>query len=254
MSNEMVVWSNEQINLIKDTCCKNSTDDELKMFLYVAKKTGLDPLTKQIYSVARWDSKLGREVRTTQTSIDGFRVVAERSGKYAGQVGPFWCGEDGKWQDVWLSQTPPIAAKVGVIRSDFREPLYAVANFSAYVQKGKDGKATRFWAQMPELMIAKVAEALALRKAFPQDLSSLYTSDEMGQANHEEVSRVRLLSQEKINEAQQLAGRIIDDVTFEKVTLAIKDAKDDVQLNGFIKRINEIIDEQERANDSEKKA
>lgn len=179
----------EQIQIIKDTICKGATDSELKFFIQVCKKTGLDPLTRQIYSISRWDKQAGKEIRTIQTSIDGFRVIAERSNQYGGQDGPYWCDKSGVWSDVWIHDYPPTACKVGVIRHGFDKPLYAVARFNDYAQKNRDGSLGKFWQAMPSLMIAKVAEALALRKAFPNDLSGIYTSDEMAQADISDLSK-----------------------------------------------------------------
>jgi phage recombination protein Bet len=174
----------EKRELLARTLCAGASRDEMDLFFSVCDRTGLDPFARQIYAVKRWDSRSRREVMQTQVSIDGFRLVAQRSGEYAGQTAVAYCGTDGKWVDVWLHDEPPAAARVGVYRKGFVEAVTSVALFREYAQRNKEGGLTAMWGKMPTVMIAKCAEALALRKAFPAELSGLYTAEEMAQQDN----------------------------------------------------------------------
>lgn len=160
-------------------------------YLHLCQKRGLDPFLKQVYLVGRNQRQRGggyATVYTPQTGIDGFRVLATRAARRAGIEYEYedtvWFGPDGSKHEVWLSAEPPAAAKVVVLKNGKR--FSAVALYSAYVDTDRDGNPKNRWKADPAGMTAKCAEALALRKAFPEDLGDLYTDDEMAHLDDEQ--------------------------------------------------------------------
>jgi len=169
MSTAITTWTPDQVQLISSTIAPGCTNDELRLFAYACQRTGLDPFSKQIYAIKRGGKM------TIQAGIDGLRAIAERTGQLDGSE-TYWCGEEGDWRDVWLSSKPPVAAKTIVHRKGSQHPFVGVARFADY------NAGQGLWSKMPAAMIAKCSEALALRKAFPADMSGVYTTDEMDQA------------------------------------------------------------------------
>ncbi len=174
-------FSNDQIETIKDVFCKGLSNDEFKIFLYSCERTGLDPFAKQIYAVKRNDKKLGREVMTIQTGIDGYRLIADRCGNYAPGRKPTY-EYDAKRNLISATSYVKKLTKDGTWHEVEAEALYV-----EYMQ-GYDGKPGGMWSKMAHTMLAKCAEALALRKAFPSQLSGIYTQEEMQQADAIDVT------------------------------------------------------------------
>ena len=166
-------WTQEQTQLISSTIAPGCTQDELKLFAYACQRTGLDPFSKQIYAIKRVCA--GGSKMSIQVGIDGLRAVAERTGQLDGSE-TFFCGPDGEWKDVWLAKEPPAAAKTIVYRKGASHPFVATARFDDFNAK------QNLWLKMPAVMIGKCSECACLRKAFPADLSGLYSVDEMEQA------------------------------------------------------------------------
>lgn len=169
-------WSSEFTKLVVDTLLKPkgraATGAEVALFAEHVKRTGLDPFSRQICAVFR--NSGGQQQMSIQVQIDGLRLQAERTGKYEGQQPIQWCDAEGNWSDVWLKAEPPAAARAAVYKTGMREALVAVATWREFRQTSP------MWERMGPHMLAKCAEALALRKAFPNETSGLYTPEETG--------------------------------------------------------------------------
>ena len=160
----------QKVELVKNTIAKGASDDELLLFLGLCQRTGLDPFMKQIYLIERWAD--GKRTMVPQTGIDGFRLLADRTDRYTpGREPTFTYDESGNL----------IAATAYVkkwVRGDWHE-VAATAHYSEYVQTKKDGTPNKFWKEKPHVMLAKCAEAIALRRAFPAELNGIYAPEEM---------------------------------------------------------------------------
>lgn len=177
ISPEQRHWTEQQLAAIGDCIIgdpRQATAPMLDQLLHVCQHTGLDPWARQIYLRVQ----AGRG--SMQASIDGLRLVAQRAARADGCRLSYrpteWCGPDGQWRDIWLADEPPAAARITVTIGDSAYP--AVARWAEY------GTDRGMWRKMPALMLGKVAEALALRRSCPADLSGLYTHEEMTQAEH----------------------------------------------------------------------
>lgn len=155
----------------------------VEAFAQTISRTKLDPIARQIYCIERGGKY------TIQVGIDGARLVAQRSGEYAGQKPIQWTSDGETWVDVWLKDEPPKAARAGVMRRGFTEPLLAVATWDSYAPYF-NGKLSQMWQQHGALMLGKCAEMLALRKAFPMELSGLYVSEELQASEPEPVVEI----------------------------------------------------------------
>jgi phage recombination protein Bet len=200
--------TDEQMQLVKTQCvAPDAPDDVLRLHMQLCKNYGFDPMGNMLVWQKRWDKRSGQHRWNRVTTIDGFRSIAGDTGEFQGRIGPHFSGngdawiqkdESGKplydenglvkkiWVEAWVGTEPPVFARVGIWRTGFREPLFTVCRWDSYVQTDREGAVAGLWRSMPEVMLAKCAEASALRAAFPKRLAGLYERAEMLQADNPE--------------------------------------------------------------------
>ena len=195
-----------EAEILRSAICREGSAEDFALFVQVCKKTGLDPFAKQIFPVFRWSAEAKKKVMTIQTSIDGYRVIAERTGNYA----------PGKEVVFTYDESNELRSATAYVKKLTRDGTWheisATAFWEEYAQITKEGKLTQFWAKMPHVMLSKCAESIALRKAFPAELSGLYTQEEMQNsiAVENEAMNSITLSQEQVDQILELVGEDID--------------------------------------------
>lgn len=182
-------FNSKQIDILKNSICKGVSNEEFEIFLMACMKTQLDPFMRQIYAVKRKSKKPDGswgETMTIQTGIDGYRLIAERTERYAPGPEPTY---------VYDANGNLISA-TSYIKKQTKDGTWHTVSASAYVDEYMqtftdkatgEKKPTGLWVSMPKTMLAKCAEAQALRKAFPAEMSGVYTKEEMQQADQSEI-------------------------------------------------------------------
>lgn len=194
-------FNHEQVEILKNVICKGISDEELKVFLMACQKTQLDPFMKQIYAIKRWDSRVNKYVMTIQTGIDGYRLIAERTEKYApGPKPSFEYDVNGN-----------LIAATAYVKKMTTDGTWHVVECEAYLDEycqtttdkiTGDKKPSGMWSNMQRNQLAKCAESLALRKAFPAEMSGVYTKEEMRQAEFQDSHKK--LTQEQADDLEMI--------------------------------------------------
>jgi len=164
--NAVVYFSEAEKKTIRETIANNLDDSQFTIFLYTAQALGLNPLVNEICAVTYKNRNTGRSDMSIQVMRDGFLTIAHRSGKFAGLESGVKTDENGKILYGWAK----------VYHKDFTVPLYQEADFEEYYTPEKGGRPT-LWKSKPKTMIKKVAESMALRKAF--NVNGVYAPEEM---------------------------------------------------------------------------
>ena len=204
-------WTDVQKAAFGSIGLANVPDADKQAFLHICQRSGLDPFGKEIYLIGRKDDSMPNGMKyTAQTGIDGYRHIAQRTNEFEGREGPWWCGPDGQWRDVWLEDAPPSAAKVRIYRRG-KPAFEAVAVFKEFAPMYWDNRTRKMvlfqmWKKMPSHMLAKCAEALAIRQGFPREAAGIYVTEEMHQADAAEQEQSRLrIENERARQRAELA-------------------------------------------------
>lgn len=223
-------YSPQQLSLIKKTVAKDCNDLEFDLFVEIARRQGLDPFRKQIYAIVTNKTDEKKRQLVTVTGIDGYRVKAARCQDYrpSDEEPEFVYKEDlknpktnplglekaivtcfkqdskGVWNQVkgvaYWDEFVPLKEgggqwiKTGEVWEDSGKPkMRFEGNGDFQIDPAKSG-----WTKSPRNMLAKCAEAQALRKGWPEEFSGLYVAEEMDQQQAREMSASELvLAQEK---------------------------------------------------------
>lgn len=217
-----------QLALIRRTVAADTTPDEFNMFIEIAKRAGLDPFRKQLYCIVYSKDKPDKRKVTFITGIDGFRAVAARNRDYRpDDTEPTIVYDD--------AAKDPETNPLGIVKATVKAykmapsgewfPVSGTAYWSEFCplkeewawneEKGKRAPTGRItldptsnWFKMGRVMICKCAEAQALRKGWPEDLSGIYSPEEMDAVSMRDITPTDAIAQHEQQQRLQRIGAV----------------------------------------------
>lgn len=215
-------YSAQQLALIQRTVAADCNNDEFNLFVEVSRRLGLDPFRRQIHAVVYSKNNPEKRKMSIITGIDGFRAIAARRGDYRpDEASP----EIVYKEDLKDPATNPLGIEKAIYRAYKMDSAGAwhaipgVAFWDEYApvreiwernpETNKKAPTGRFeldkgstWGRMPRLMIAKCAEAQALRKGWPEDLSGVYSEEEMARVEVIDRTATEIIEDDKTQRVQ----------------------------------------------------
>lgn len=197
-------YSQDTLDLIRQTYAKDLTDAEFRLVIAEGKARDLSVLGREIVGI-KFSGRM-----STMVTLAGVRKLAARSGLINGTEGPWFCGPDGAWREFWAESSPPIAAKFRVHVKDQAFPSTGIATWQERAQYYfKDGKKLLMptWASMPALMLGKVAESDAYKRAgLVADVEVVSYDGDEANATLRPTSSVTEQKRGALRHAHQIAG------------------------------------------------
>jgi hypothetical protein len=206
--------------ILRRTKYAHLNDEQFELLIAECDRRGLDP----------WMNHLVVDQDEVRVTLAGLRCMAKRTDEYDGQLGPYWCGVDGKWRTAWTSKERPAAARVGIMCRGRARATYRAAHWEVVMESGnaEDEKSDK-WDRKDLQRLADHAEELALAATFPPATRrSSFKSDTVSDLNlgartaKEEVPTMRLITDDDPEPARTAAAVASKSETVSDVNLGSK--------------------------------
>lgn len=174
-----------------------------EQFIDFCRDKKLNPWCNQAYAKVEADLKTGLPKLIVMVGIEGLRLIAHRTGEYAGIDAPVFSDErDGHFQKVSHTAYRLLDGR--------RMPFTAmIFRKDYYPGEGVD----LMWEEMEHVCMDRCGEATVLRKTFPDELGGIYTPEEMSQSKRRERKYpiMRMVSENDPQTLRQLELAMVEE-------------------------------------------